>query len=561
MLGMFADDLWSVIHGTQETLRHFLTQLNSFQISGLSLNYNKTQIMRIGSLRNANAAFYTQKPLHWVDPASPDGIKVLGIKLGNSDALKSNFDNLTDKIDQIIAIWKRRALSIPGKIAVINALLVSTLVYKTLMLPLPDPTICEIIKKKILNFLWDDKPPRIRYTKAILSKIDGGLALVDLGTRNEALKASWIPRIIKNDQSSFAKLMYYNLPVNQPWIWECSIRSTTIQKLFPNSLWTQLWSAWSYFSYSEPYCRDAVLLQVLWYNENILRQNKPWISHTLIQSGIFRFQDILDENTDLILNYWQVCHRLNTNNLDLMQYNSLVASIPQQWKDLLHIFIPLEPTILDVIYKKPKMSTYLYQRKRNTFKDFDGCRLAWQRDLNIDIDLDTWNKYIAHVQKISSQPDLTYFQYRIVHQILTTNRLRNAWNPQVSSLCQFCQNYPETLVHILCECPKIQSLWKFIEKMLQNLLRDKELLLTNKVIIFNCIHGPHKSFINSVILYVKHFIYSSKCLNVLPTNQTLMSKLKQAQNIERLIACRLDTIRKYKKKWDVFLAWLYPNSN
>lgn len=53
-----------------------------------------------------------------------------------------------------------------------------------------------------------------------------------------------------------------------------------------------------------------------------------------------------------------------------MHYNSLIAAIPQEWKDALNIYIPLEPNLIDLIYKKPKMASYLYNRARNfSFKD------------------------------------------------------------------------------------------------------------------------------------------------------------------------------------------------
>lgn len=41
-VGLFADDMWAVLYGSQDNLQAFLTQVEQFIISGLSLNYDKT---------------------------------------------------------------------------------------------------------------------------------------------------------------------------------------------------------------------------------------------------------------------------------------------------------------------------------------------------------------------------------------------------------------------------------------------------------------------------------------------------------------------------------------
>lgn len=558
--GYFADDMWAVLYGSQQNLQNFLKQLSLFEISGLKLSYDKTQIMRIGSLRNSNARFYTIKPLQWIDPHSHTSIKVLGIKLGNNQALISNFDNLLDQLTHIINVWNKRSVNPMGKVLLINSLMSSITVYKVLMLPLPPSHFIAQFKAKIVNFLWNDKVSRIRYSKVILPKCDGGLGMVDLSTKNTALKASWVSRIIKKDGTPFAALMYQMLPIKHPWIWECNIKSNTIMEMFGNSLWIQIWSAWAQYKYEIPYCRDAVLLQVLWYNQQILRYNKPWLSKNLMQAGIVRFQDIYDELTDTILTYQQICVRFNNNNIDVLQYNSLLAAIPRQWKDLLQAYTPLERNVLDMIYKKPKMTSYLYSLSKLHFKDNDGCRLAWQRDLAVEIDMDTWNQVIALVYKNSNHVEFRYFQYRIIHRLLVTNRLRNKWDATVSPHCPYC-NSIETPLHLLFECDTIQKIWKFTQHWLRKLLQDTDIIISPEIVILNNYHGSNKAFINAVLLYVKQYIYSSKCLGTPPLVSHIIKNILQAQKIEKLVAIRSQQLNKHQKKWRVFLDWIFPNES
>lgn len=161
--------MWALLYGTQDNLNRFLNQIEKFAISGLTLNYDKTQIMRVGSLRDSDARFYTLKPLHWVEPYSPQRIKVLGIRLGTPQALDSNYDNVFEKLNHIINVWSLRPTNILGKITLINSLMTSLLVYTVLMVALPPAHFCIKFKNKILKFLWDNKPHRIRYSKLINS--------------------------------------------------------------------------------------------------------------------------------------------------------------------------------------------------------------------------------------------------------------------------------------------------------------------------------------------------------------------------------------------------------
>lgn len=184
--------------------------------------------------------------------------------------------------------------------------------------------------------------------------------------------------------------------------------------------------------------------------------------------------------------------------------------------------------------------------------------LAWRNDLHTDISLDTWNHAIAQVHKISSQTELIYFQYRILHHIVTTNNLRSKWDPSVSALCHACNTRVETIVHLFCDCDVVKKIWKFVQKWLQKLLKDSDLNLDNELIIFNDAKGPEKKFVNTVLLHVKRYIYSAKCLDTIPVVSVIVPKLIQACKIEKLIASRTNTISKHDKNWAVFLAWLYP---
>ena len=74
----FVDDTNLFLNHDMETLQQTLHTLILFERNyGLKLNYDKSNVYRIGSLKNSNARMYTIKTLMWTN----DPIKVLGTNI------------------------------------------------------------------------------------------------------------------------------------------------------------------------------------------------------------------------------------------------------------------------------------------------------------------------------------------------------------------------------------------------------------------------------------------------------------------------------------------------
>ena len=63
---------------------------------GLKLNFDKTQVLRVGSMRDSYAKYYADWQLQWSDK-----IKVLGITLSANihEAIKINYQELLAKME------------------------------------------------------------------------------------------------------------------------------------------------------------------------------------------------------------------------------------------------------------------------------------------------------------------------------------------------------------------------------------------------------------------------------------------------------------------------------
>ena len=169
----FADDNtvatlfeFASLHRLKEILLSFRT------LSGLSTNYEKTAIMRIGNLEGPVPEEITNLGF-----SITNTIKLLGFSVTNGEnSLDGNFEPIKQKISSITRFWDRFYLSLPGKITVYNTLLLPQLNYIGTIL-MPDERTLTELTEIMENFVtWGFSIAKKRlYAKPE----DGGLGLFD----------------------------------------------------------------------------------------------------------------------------------------------------------------------------------------------------------------------------------------------------------------------------------------------------------------------------------------------------------------------------------------------
>ena len=111
LLGQFADDIDIYQLFNQKSLDTVFEILEQYRKqTGFTINYDKTQIYRIGSLKNSSATLYTQKPISWTN----DEIKVLGtyILANDADAISRNYKDYVAKIRSIFKMWSKQNITL-----------------------------------------------------------------------------------------------------------------------------------------------------------------------------------------------------------------------------------------------------------------------------------------------------------------------------------------------------------------------------------------------------------------------------------------------------------------
>ena len=122
----YADDLTIMFKMSEENLNKVLGILYEFeQVSGLSINKNKTQLMTCGNDVIAVGTVI-------LDITVVNEVNVLGIKKDRKcENLNQNWEKVLAKINRLCNYWSMFRLSITGKVMIVKTFLLSQCIYST----------------------------------------------------------------------------------------------------------------------------------------------------------------------------------------------------------------------------------------------------------------------------------------------------------------------------------------------------------------------------------------------------------------------------------------------
>ena len=101
------------------------------------------------------------------------------------------------------------------------------LLYAYSVLDMPQ-TYIDMYQKMVATFIWDNKPPKVKYKTMINTIEEGGLKLQDINCKIEAIRLKWIKKIIDTEYTSpwknylqskckgdINRIPYYQMNINQ----------------------------------------------------------------------------------------------------------------------------------------------------------------------------------------------------------------------------------------------------------------------------------------------------------------------------------------------------------
>ena len=509
LLSQYADDTCLVLDGSPRSLQSSLDELYYFSTtSGLKINYSKTQVIWIGSMKYSRETLCNKYNLQWGNSK----FTYLGIEFDVDlhNITKLNYDKKLVKIKSLIHTWEKRILTPIGKITVIKTLLISQLNHLFLSIPNPNETFMRKLNTLLYNFLWNYKPDQVKREIIIKNYNEGGLKMIDVKKFMIALKSTWIRRLY-TDERKWQIMVKEDL--NFFKLANCGdIYIENCYKRQKNQFWKDVLFAWHcILTRSNNNTKQDNFLVPLWFNSNIKIGNKGVFYKTWYDKGIYIIEDVLNNNNEL-LKYNDLCEKLN-KQINYLEYHGLVANLKPLIKKHKEDANFIEKVIYPYI---PQNISMFLHHKKGTFPMYNilinnnsvpTSQAKWQMNF-YDINEQTWSTIYENPFKVTSNTKLQWLQFRINHRILRTKEFLYKIGIDDDPKCTFCNDHVETIEHILWHCVKIKNLLFHLRTVLEE--NDINLRLDYTTFIFGK-YTKHEIIDNIITLTIKQYIYRTKC--------------------------------------------------
>lgn len=551
----YADDASFILDGSKKSFETLIDVLENFRcVSGLKLNANKCQVLRIGATKNTNIIYLEKKKFQWSSTVA----KALGMffSTNREQNSKLNLDSKIKSFENCLKQWQHRKLTLMGKVTVIKTFALPKLIYALSSLPTPSKFVLNQIEKLMYAFIWENKPEKVKRSTLTQEYEMGGIKMVDIEKFIQSLKISWIKRILNQNSSSAIQKIYLNKLNNygNKLYFECDFHEIDIHKSFEKkSFFTDILIAWSKLNK-----KDTVLnysYQIIWNNSNIKVATQTIMYKNWYQAGIKYLKDIYDYTTKKIYSFEKLRELYNLPYTDFLKYLSLIQSIPNNWKGQLkheNINVPCTSTILTQLLNVKQTNKFIYNiLLKSAGTEEKRSEEKWN---NIFSDEELNWKIIYSIPLLATHDvKLRNFQYKYLNRILPTNQFLNKCKLVSSSLCDFCNMEIETLNHLFWECRHVQSFWMELKDQLNENNIDIE--VTFKTIAFGIQERfcPNIKLKNFIILIAKYFIFINKYNKSIPVWQGFRLYIRNRIRIEKEIALTKNRLLEFERLWANFV--------
>jgi hypothetical protein len=202
---LFVDDT-NLYLSKEDSFDHIQKVLNSWcEISGAKFNIEKTEVIPIGTTEHRQRVVSTRKlnehdqgPLTERIHIAKDGesIRMLGAWIGNKTKDDTPWETIIDRINSNLERWKRLHPTLNGRKLIIQAMVGGHTQFLASAQGMPQH-IETALKRIIKGFMWDDdSSPRIACDTLCQPIKEGGLDLLDISARNEAIDIIWLRRYL-----------------------------------------------------------------------------------------------------------------------------------------------------------------------------------------------------------------------------------------------------------------------------------------------------------------------------------------------------------------------------
>ena len=320
-LSLYADDTSIFMEASDENLDMSLKILEWFYMkSGLKINYTKTKVIRIGSIRETDRRFGRENALDWVHEFTALGIDYNMLDIKN--ITKTNIESKIESMKCITKAWGCRNITPVGRITVLKSLVLSKITHVLLSLPTPCTETLTIIDDLCYKFIWKG---RHKVSKSTLCKDfnDGGLKMLNMKEFDKSLKITWIRKLLTTNPDWEEFAIYYK--IDRLTLTDINYHKQ-IKNFIKNPFWKDVATAYTeWYASFKTVTEISTEFQPIWGNPTL---NLPF-NPTWYKGGIHHLKDMYKEDGNLLEKH--ELERLLQTGVYFTQYYAFRYSLPREW--------------------------------------------------------------------------------------------------------------------------------------------------------------------------------------------------------------------------------------
>ncbi|XP_025702516.1 uncharacterized protein [Arachis hypogaea] len=420
---LFVDDLLVFGEATEKQMKVILESIKAFCVaSGLKVSDTKTSITFSNNVRGTD-----RKAI--IDLCHYKENKYLGRYLGahitNHRKGKDKFKNVLERMQSKLKGWKSHCLSLAGRITLSKSILNPIANFDMQHMRIPKG-ICQKMEKMQRRFIWGDTPNQkrmhhVNWQTLCLPKNQGGMGLRRLNLVNDVFLMKLVWRLLTEPNNLWAQVFYHKYIHSRE-------NSGINFKASDSPNWKELVKVW--------HIVENNCIRVVGDGTSISFWNDKWIPNEdcLARAAINPIP--MEREEDLVANYID-------NQGD--------------WK-LDNLYTLISPSIIDKIRAIPppksnlKDSLCWTKSSSGQFTIASAYKMLAEWDVNDNVD--RWMR----IWKWKGPERIKVFIWQLLHgKILTASRRASMMGTNPN--CHHCKHEPETILHVIRDCPRAVTIW------------------------------------------------------------------------------------------------------
>ena len=359
----------------------------------------------------------------------------------------------------------------------------------------------------------------------------------------KSIKISWIRRY-KATNADWGLVAATEISNIQDTICYGSKKILRICKNITNPFWRDVLEAYASFSSVLQPSMPEILSEKLWCSD-YSRFNYTTIK-TWDTKGIRFLADLINENTGKLHTKQTLENHFNIK-MTFLCFTGLLKSLPGCLKleKVVKEFGPIIPVRMNLLMNHSHLNrcvydTYLESERSKLTKVNTRLKDKWIRDIG-SFDEDNFIK----IMSVTNSTRYRMIHYKLINRVLATNKFLKVINVKEDDRCTFCQNEPETIVHVFWYCARVQA---FVNSIREVIFRKYQITadINPKSWFFTTDLDVAAS---CIILLAKIVIYEARLNETSPDINHLKNKLKQEVEVEYHSARTGSRIDILEKKW------------